>query len=175
MVDRSQGTHPPAPFRHQPKAHLFFLALQVLADLDFVHIHVVLLPAVNMEEIPLKRFYRVALDSRLRFDETGYEIIPRARFSNLPQEPIFTLGVDTPSSWLVIPRASIHDLDNLRLSELPSDVEPVFEIEHLIVEGYARETVTSAPPRGLQLQLNTLSGDPTADTSVMSNLGYFQL
>lgn len=105
----------------------------------------------------------------------SHETAPTALFSNLPQEPIFTLGVDTPSSWLVIPRESIHDLDNLRLSDLSSNVQPIFELQSLIVEGHARDVATGAPPRGLQLQLTDRAGKALADTSVMANLGYFQL
>ena len=93
----------------------------------------------------------------------------------MPEDPIFTLGVDVPSAWLVRPRRSIHDLDNLRLSDLDSDVKPVFELENLLIEGHAREGVTRAPPRGLQVQIKDPKGTLVSDTIVMANLGYFQL
>lgn len=75
----------------------------------------------------------------------------------------------------MIPRESIHDLDNLRLADLSSDVQPVLELRSLIVEGHARDVLNGSPPRGLQLQLTDREGTPFADTSVMANLGYFQL
>jgi UDP-glucose:glycoprotein glucosyltransferase len=100
---------------------------------------------------------------------------PTLEFLDLPEDPIFTLGVDVPSAWLVRPRRSIHDLDNLRLSDLDSDVKPVFELENLLIEGHAREGVTRAPPRGLQVQIKDPKGTLVSDTIVMANLGYFQL
>lgn len=111
----------------------------------------------------------VTLTSDLRFDR------PSLQFLDLPEQPIFTLGIDVPSSWLVRPRSSIHDLDNLRLSDLDSDVTPVFVLENLLIEGHAREGQTRAPPRGLQVELKDRSGRVLADTSVMANLGYLQL
>jgi UDP-glucose:glycoprotein glucosyltransferase len=84
--------------------------------------------------------------------------------------------MDVPPSWLVSPRRSVHDLDNLRLdaiSAFESVIDLTFELEQLVVEGHAREE-NGEPPRGLQLQLSSSKGEVLADTSVMANLGYFQ-
>ena len=99
-------------------------------------------------------------------------------FRGLPEDPILTLGMDIPTSWLVRPKESIHDLDNLRLeSILAKQQSPVvdirFELEQLVIEGHGRELRASVP-RGLQLQLATTEGDVIGDTSIMANLGYFQ-
>lgn len=84
--------------------------------------------------------------------------------------------MDVPSAWVVSPRRSIHDLDNLRFDAIgvyESVVDLVFELDQLIVDGHAQEDGGEAP-RGLQLQLTSGNGTVLADTSVMANLGYFQ-
>lgn len=100
-------------------------------------------------------------------------IAPGLTFNNLPSNPIYTLGLDTPPSWIVSPRTSPYDLDNLLLSSISSPVSVTFQLKQLLIEGHARES-GNIPPRGLQLQLKTLSGDIAADTQVMANLGYLQ-
>jgi UDP-glucose:glycoprotein glucosyltransferase len=86
--------------------------------------------------------------------------------------------MDVPTSWLVRPKESVHDLDNLRLEAILSKqdssvVDIRFELEQLVIEGHGREAKGSVP-RGLQLQLATAGGDVVGDTSIMANLGYFQ-
>lgn len=104
---------------------------------------------------------------------------PKAEFTDLPPDPIYTLAMDVPQSWLVRPRESLHDLDNIQLnslsgSERTTGVEAIFSLDYLVVEGHAQDLVTKQPPRGLQLQLSSHSV-PVADTQVVANLGYFQL
>lgn len=87
--------------------------------------------------------------------------------------------MDVPQSWLVRPREALYDLDNLQLSAIPladrtNGVRAVFGLDHLVIEGHAREEVTNAAPRGVQLQLTTNAGVPIADTLVVANLGYLQ-
>ena len=88
--------------------------------------------------------------------------------------------MDTPHAWQAFPKDSIHDLDNIRLSDLKMSarergVDALFELSNIIVEGHARETKSGAPPRGLQLLLNNNKGKETVNTLVMANLGYHQL
>jgi UDP-glucose:glycoprotein glucosyltransferase len=100
-------------------------------------------------------------------------------FRDLPIEPIYTLGLDEPSSWLVRPREALYDLDNIQLGVLSGDerqrgVEAVFELDYIIVGGHAREKGTNSPPHGLQLQLAAHHGKPIDDTLIVENLGYLQ-
>jgi UDP-glucose:glycoprotein glucosyltransferase len=86
--------------------------------------------------------------------------------------------MDVPPSWLVRPREALYDLDNIQLGRLlPEDqyrgVEALFDLDYLVVEGHARDTLTNAPPRGVQLQLVNNSA-PIDDTQVVANLGYLQ-
>jgi UDP-glucose:glycoprotein glucosyltransferase len=105
------------------------------------------------------------------------EIPTQAIFDDLPIEPIYTLGMDVPPSWLVRPREALYDLDNIQLGSLsPQDtsVDAVFGLDYLVVDGHARDPLTNAPPRGVQLQLLNGDATPVDDTQVVANLGYLQ-
>ncbi|EIW54691.1 glycosyltransferase family 24 protein [Trametes versicolor FP-101664 SS1] len=152
--------------------------LEWLSGMPGVYIEVHVNP-MRHTEIPLKRFYRYNLLPRLAFDEEGNEIHAKTQFTNLPTEPIYTLAMDAPQSWLIRPKEAVYDLDNIQLGLLsPQDrasgLNAVFDLDALVVEGHAREGDTSAPPRGLQMQLVTSDATPIADTLVMANLGYLQ-
>nr|XP_018263998.1 UDP-glucose:glycoprotein glucosyltransferase [Kwoniella dejecticola CBS 10117]OBR86156.1 UDP-glucose:glycoprotein glucosyltransferase [Kwoniella dejecticola CBS 10117] len=147
--------------------------LQTLSEMENVAISVYLEPQPQMTEVKLKRFYRSSIPSKLSFDVDGNVIAPGVTFQNLPSSPIYTLGLDAPPSWIVSPRTSPYDLDNLVLSNVHSPIHISFTLKQLLIEGHARES-TNAPPRGLQLQLTTNGSEVASDTSVMANLGYFQ-
>lgn len=87
--------------------------------------------------------------------------------------------MDVPHAWLVRPRESLSDLDNIQLSALSEEerehgVEAIFDLDYIVIEGHAREIFTNQPPRGLQLQLTAGDGTPVDDTQVVLNLGYLQ-
>lgn len=87
------------------------------------------------------------------------------------------MALDLPSSWLARPKESAYDLDNIQLGRLsPGDdaVKALFELDYIVVEGHARDTLTSSPPRGVQLELANPDGSSIDDTLVVANLGYFQ-
>jgi UDP-glucose:glycoprotein glucosyltransferase len=156
--------------------------LETLSSLKLVHVRLYLNPTFQLEEIPIKRFYEYSFRPTLEYDdETGAEIQPGLRFDNVPEDVLLTFAADFQKSWLAFPKLSVHDLDNIRLADLPSSqrakgVDAVLELEALVVEGHAREVPTNKPPRGLQLELRG-AGEEEAreDTSIMANLGYFQL
>lgn len=127
-------------------------------------------------DMPLKLFYRFVLETELKFDQTGALVQPVAQFHSLPKTPLFTLGMAVPENWLVEAVEAIHDLDNIHLEEVSSNlVNAVFELEHLLVEGHCFEQSNGNPPRGLQFTLGTQANPTMVDTIVMANLGYFQL
>ncbi|KAG5636220.1 hypothetical protein H0H81_008754 [Sphagnurus paluster] len=152
--------------------------IQWLSNVPDTFIEVHLHPARH-REMPLKSFYRYNLLPALSFDENGQEISAQAIFEDLPIEPLYTLAMDVPTSWLVRPREALYDLDNIQLGNLlPGDnsVNAVFHLDYLVVEGHARETHTNTPPRGVQLELLRGGKDasPVDDTQVVANLGYLQ-
>lgn len=147
--------------------------LKVLAELDGVYLKVWLNPKDKLDELPIKRFYRYVLDSTPTFDEAGKVVGVGAEFKGVPSEALLNVGMDVPPAWLVASKQSIHDLDNLKLSSIKSNVEAVYELENILIEGHSRES-TNALPRGAQLALSTEKDPKVADTIVMFNLGYFQ-
>lgn len=147
--------------------------LEVLSQLDGVYMRIFLNPQEKLSELPVKRFYRYVLDSAPSFDDAGKVISRGATFKGIPSEALLNLGMDVPPVWLVAAKNSIHDLDNLKLSSIKSDVDAGYELEHILIEGHSRETSGGAP-RGVQLLLGTESNTHFDDTIIMANLGYFQ-
>lgn len=80
--------------------------------------------------------------------------------------------METPSSWIVSPKDSSLDLDNLLIGKLRQPTHVLFDLKQLVIDGHGREA-GNAPPRGLQLQLKN-GDDIVSDTQVMANVGYFQ-
>ena len=150
--------------------------VKVLSELDGVYTRIFLNPKEQLQELPIKRFYRQVLRSRPAFDKDGSVEAFGASFSGLPQESLLNMGMDLPPSWLVAPKESVHDLDNIKLSAVKSgtDIDAIYELEHILIEGHSTENITGQPPRGVQLVLGTERDPHFADTIVMANLGYFQ-
>ncbi|KAL8318155.1 hypothetical protein RB597_001532 [Gaeumannomyces tritici] len=147
--------------------------LKVLSELEGVHLKVFLNPKDKLEELPVKRFYRFVMESTPKFDKSGKLEPPTALFKGLPSEALLNLGMDVPPAWLVAPKVSIHDPDNIKLSTIGSDVKALYELEHILIEGHARDPKGSSV-RGVQLVLGTESNAHLADTLIMDNLGFFQ-
>ena len=150
--------------------------LKVLSELSGVHIKLFLNPKEKMQELPVKRFYRHVLDAKPSFDEEGSLKDPRATFEGLPKEALLNLALDVPPAWLVAPKESVHDLDNIKLSALRegSNIDAIYELEHILIEGHSKDVTLGPPPRGVQLLLGTEKNPHAADTIIMANLGYFQ-
>jgi UDP-glucose:glycoprotein glucosyltransferase len=96
--------------------------------------------------------------------------------------------MDVIQSWVVTPKVSNHDLDNIRLANVNGRVDSIFELKNILIEGHARDLTLNSPPSGLQLVLkkdtssnnnnniNITKNTRIIDgTIVMENLGYFQL
>ncbi|CRG85698.1 UDP-glucose:glycoprotein glucosyltransferase [Talaromyces islandicus] len=150
--------------------------LKTLSELAGVKVKIFLTPVTQLQELPIKRFYRHVLSPEPLFDENGALIRPEASFRGLPQEALFTLSMDVAPSWLVAPKESVHDLDNIKLGALKdgTDVDAIYQLEHILIEGHSTDTTLQTPPRGVQLLLESEGGSFFADTIVMDNLGYFQ-
>ena len=150
--------------------------LKVLSDLDGVCVKIFLNPKERMQELPIKRFYRHVLDAKPTFSEHGDLCILQATFEGVPKEALLNLALDVPPAWLVASKESIHDLDNIKLSAIKEDanIDALYELEHILIEGHSRDMTTGPPPRGVQLLLGTAKDPHFADTIIMANLGYFQ-
>jgi UDP-glucose:glycoprotein glucosyltransferase len=148
--------------------------LRVLSELEGVHLKLYLNPREKLQELPVKRFYRYVLDSKPKFNNDGSLRSPGASFGGIPKEALLTVGMDVPPPWLVAPKVSVHDLDNIKLSNTKADVDAVYELENILIEGHSREIPGAGAPRGAQLVLRTERDPHFADTIIMANLGYFQ-
>ncbi|PLW36296.1 hypothetical protein PCASD_15942, partial [Puccinia coronata f. sp. avenae] len=153
--------------------------LETLSHRSDVAIKIWFNPSLEVSELPIKRFFRSAIWNSLEFDQNGRATPALVNFRGIPTETLFTLAIDTPPAWLALPHDSIHDLDNIMLSELPATyssqgVEAIFQLDHIILAGHAREVPSDIPPRGLQVVLSDLLRNQEVDTIIMANLGYFQ-
>ncbi|KAI8609608.1 UDP-glucose:glycoprotein glucosyltransferase-domain-containing protein, partial [Chytriomyces sp. MP71] len=150
--------------------------IKTLSKVPGVSIKVLLNPLPVLEELPVKRFYRYVFEESMTFDTDGNPIPPVAQFKNIPTEPLLTLGLDVPRAWVIRPIESIHDLDNIKLSNVKSaSVDAHFQLRNILVEGHAREHLKQTPPRGVQFILGTPETSHLVDTITMTNLGYLQL
>ncbi|KAF9977389.1 hypothetical protein BGZ73_006136 [Actinomortierella ambigua] len=171
-----QATLDPLSELGQKWAHM----IEVLSKLDSVQLDVLLLPHPVVKQPP-KRFYRYVLDSELRFDPSHGQLVPpAATFHGMPESSLLTLGVDVMPAWVVTSKSCIHDMDNLKLESLSGAARRVgvvadFELQHILVEGFARDITQRAPPKGAQFLLGTKAEPHVVDTLVMANMGYFQL
>jgi UDP-glucose:glycoprotein glucosyltransferase len=153
--------------------------LKVLSELEGVHLQVFLNPAGELGELPVKRLYRYVLESSPSFDDEGKVKALSAHFAGVPQDTLLVAGMDVPPAWLVTSKVSVDDLDNLRIKDIKAkrgtdQVEAVYELEHILIEGHSREMPAGQPPRGVQLVLATEKDSHFADTIIMANLGFFQ-
>ncbi|KWU41782.1 hypothetical protein RHOSPDRAFT_22376 [Rhodotorula sp. JG-1b] len=157
--------------------------IRTLNELNSTIVSLYLNPSLHLTEVPIKRFYEFCFDAKLTFGSSGAETQPQVRFDAIPPDVLVTYATDLQRAWLAFPRTGIHDLDNIKLADLPQNsrergVEAVLELETLIVEGHARDMPSSRPPRGLQLELSRPGSLSVADKTasiVMANLGYVQL
>ncbi|KAF9870433.1 udp-glucose: glycoprotein glucosyltransferase [Colletotrichum karsti] len=148
--------------------------LKVVSELEGVYLKLFLNPKDKIDELPVKRFFRYVLESEPTFDQAGKVRALEASFKNLPSEALLNAGMDVPPSWLVAPKISVHDPDNIKLSSVKTNVYASYELESILIEGHSREGGATQPPRGAQLVLGTEKEPHFADTIVMANLGYFQ-
>lgn len=150
--------------------------LKVLSELDGVDVKIFLNPKEILSELPVKRFYRNVVASSPAFEANGTLARPQAVFSDIPPNVLFNLGMAVPPAWLVAPEESIYDLDNIKLNTVPAgqNVDALYELEHILVEGHSRDVDKGVPPRGVQLLLGSAQDPHFTDTIIMANLGYFQ-
>ena len=158
------------------RAQRWIPILKVLSELSGVHLKLYLNPRDRIQELPIKRFYRHVLEAKPSFTEDGSLGNLEATFKGLPKDALLNLALDVPPAWLVAPKESVHDLDNIKLSALKdgTDVDAVYALEHILIEGHSRDVTVGPPPRGVQLFLGTAKDPHFADTIIMANLGYFQ-
>ncbi|EGG15034.1 glycosyltransferase [Cavenderia fasciculata] len=145
-----------------------------------IAVDVFLNPLQQLGELPLKSFYTYVSQLHLNFDDAGKlsKHYASGVSSNLPDNRVLALAMDTPSTWIVKPLVAKHDLDNIRLKDLgvkEPTLNALFQLEYLLLQGFAYESrIGVSPPAGLELVIDSLGTLQHQDTLVMGN-GYFQL
>uniref|UniRef100_A0A8R1DR12 UDP-glucose:glycoprotein glucosyltransferase n=1 Tax=Caenorhabditis japonica TaxID=281687 RepID=A0A8R1DR12_CAEJA len=129
-------------------------------------------PLDRISEMPITRFYRFVASNELSFDEDGTIENHSAIFANLPQKQLLTMSMQTNDAWMIEVKQAEYDLDNIMLETSAGDVEGVFSLEHILVEGQSNY-LSGQATHGLEIELQ--SREKVYDTIVMLNLGYFQL
>lgn len=147
-----------------------------------INLSIMLVPAITLEEVPIKRFYNGVYLSRVQFDSKNEKLdrsIYNVNFKNVPQETLFTSDLDIPHSWIALAKESKYDLDNIKLDLTEEEyVKGTYELNNIIIEGYSEVANSELLPNGIQLELLKSEADILkvySDTSVMANFGYFQL
>ncbi|KAL9083011.1 MAG: hypothetical protein Q9159_006030 [Coniocarpon cinnabarinum] len=150
--------------------------INVLSKIAGVYTRIFLNPKQRLQELPTKRFYRHVLEHKPVFDANGAMAESRAQFRSIPANALLTMTLDVAPPWLVAPKESVHDLDNLRLSSLRNypNITASYELENILIEGHSRDLTNGNAPRGVQFGLEDEAGVQQAGTIVMANLGYFQ-
>ncbi|WFD44374.1 killer toxin resistant protein [Malassezia psittaci] len=153
-------------------------SLQFLANLQDVHLTLVMNPRAKYNQLPLQRFSQY--DARLapQFDDNGHESAPGVVFGLLPAQAVLTMQLFAPRTLVTMAEDAVYDLDNIRLADLApsareSGIQAGYTVRSLLVEGHAR-SVEGDTPHGLQLLLTTAHHQEVLDTIVMENMGYFQ-
>lgn len=151
------------------KSQKFLALTESFFDLPFVSVDILIQPNKELVEIPVKRFYLSNIQAKVKFDESGsFSEEEYIGFENIPEANIFALDVDVPPRWIVVPKESRNDLDNILL-EQSGPLTASYELENIIIEGNAFTDKTYEPPTGLAVQVQG------SDTNVMMMLGYLQL
>uniref|UniRef100_A0A674K6U8 UDP-glucose ceramide glucosyltransferase-like 1 n=1 Tax=Terrapene triunguis TaxID=2587831 RepID=A0A674K6U8_9SAUR len=156
----------------QKMAHL----LIVLGDIVNMKLRLFMNSRSKLSEVPLKSFYRFVLEPELTSGANNlFPSGPVAKFLEMPETLLLTLNMIIPESWLVEAVNSSYDLDNIHLQDVSRIVTAEYELEYLLLEGHCFDVTTGQPPRGLQFTLGMKNNPVMFDTTVMANLGYFQL
>lgn len=158
------------------KGQVYVGLLQTLFKLPGVHAKVILAPQPRTNDIPLKRFYRTNYPHKPTFDDNGKLLLNNLTFSGIPQSTLLNMDIVVPSAWVALPEKSSHDLENIILDKIPTQsLDAGYALKHLLLEGHAIDTTFNMAPRGMALEMGALNSKDIVDTSVMANLGYFQL
>ncbi|GAB0089717.1 UDP-glucose:glycoprotein glucosyltransferase [Sergentomyia squamirostris] len=166
------GVLDPASKGAQKLAPILILLRSVLN----CHMKVYLCAVDKHSDMPVKNFYRYVVEPEIQFNPDGKTSKgPIAKFTGLPVNSLLTQNLQVPENWLVEIVNSVYDLDNIKLIDINGPVHSEYELEYLLLEGHCFDSMSGAPPRGLQFTLGTKGQPIIVDTIVMANLGYFQL
>ena len=113
--------------------------LTALQHVPRLSIELFAIPEVNYTTAPITRYYRHVWADELAFTSEGrLEAGPAAQFTDIPEDPVFTMNLHTPHAWVVVPTYCIYDLDNVHLADLREfghGIEAAFLLQYVLLEG----------------------------------------
>eukprot|EP00913_Durusdinium_trenchii_P006919 g6509.t1 len=155
-------------------------------------VNLVLNPPMQVEEYPLKRYYREVVrwperlaDGRLLAEvaqEANQQVGRGLAEFTLATQHTLTAAVHALPTWLVTAHEALHDMDNLRPVDVLSKgghCQTTYALRQLYVEGQAMILGAQGWPiataKGMQFEITGKGAlEASDDTIVMGNLGYFQ-
>ncbi|CAK9051260.1 unnamed protein product [Durusdinium trenchii] len=156
-------------------------------------VNLVLNPPMQVEEYPLKRYYREVVrwperlaDGRLLAEvaqEANQQVGRGLAEFTLATQHTLTAAVHALPTWLVTAHEALHDMDNLRPVDVLSKgghCQTTYALRQLYVEGQAMILGAQGWPiataKGMQFEITGKGAlEASDDTIVMGNLGYFQV
>ncbi|CUM50610.1 uncharacterized protein AC631_04294 [Debaryomyces fabryi] len=153
--------------------------INAIGSFPFVDIKILLQPQIEAtEEVKIGRFYRGVYPPPIpQFDRKGrLEVRNKAEFEMVPSQELFTTNIDSPVRWQIVIDDSPPgvDLDNVKLSNYANSlIYGTYVLKNILIEGFAKNVKYGMNLSGLTLDL--IKDKSHTDTTVMSNLGYFQL
>lgn len=152
--------------------HLISMA-NIIKDIPYVSIRLLLHPSLHSEELGIQRFYRGG-NVEETFDNNGQWIFDsQVVIANIPTEFEYTVEIDTPTKWLTVSKYSTGvDLENFKISEGESAFG-VFELKSLLIEGSIKDVGTGSTPLGASIRLD--NSELHTESSAMAAMGYIQL
>jgi len=136
-----------------------YLGLGLAAQKAGLKVKIFLTPS-ELEEQP-SQFYQPSLDRHR-------PIV----FDNLSEDVLYSAKLVEPKAWLTVASECEYDLDNVLLNTVGENSLSVkYSLRSLLLEGF----ISGAKVGGTLLELFTSDGRKISETSVMANLGYFQL
>ena len=159
------------------KGQVYTALLKSLSQIPEIKISVILSPKPGLTEIPLKRFYRANIPAKPEFDkDTGKRRVKIILFSLICLSQLYLILILTsPAPGLLFLSQVFMILTTLSWTRLMSLFSRLNTFSRIY---YFRAMLLMLPPTrllgGVALELGTVSTVMT-DTSIMANLGYFQL
>ncbi|CAH2353376.1 killer toxin-resistance protein 5 [[Candida] railenensis] len=166
-------------------AQLAVSLLNSVLDFEFINIKILLQPNLiardDESRININRIFSgVYPSSVVTFEDNGRVKSFEKSPVTIPKETLLTSELIVPSNWITVIKSEPIgvDLDNIKLATDEKNITAKYELKNLLIEGFAKETITANSPTGMWLEINKSTGKDSwsnKDTTVMSTLGYFQL
>lgn len=157
-------------------AQKYVSIVQAVMDFPFLSVRI-LLQAVDIDLKINSRFYRGLYPrSTPDFIENKLLVLDSATFDYVPVEEAYSSSLDVPIRQIVMPSFVEPgiDINSIRPSESTNNnISIIYQLERILVEGFARNVVLDVPASGVSLNLENQV--TTKNAVVMSNFGYFQL